>query len=109
MPQTDQLFEDFYKLLKEDGSNVQLHDPYISYWEEQKCEVETNLDSAFNEGLDIIIISTGHSLYKNNDTLSRIMNLNDLMIYDTVGLFSKEQIEELMTKNTLSVLGRGDI
>ncbi len=101
--------EPLYKLLKEDGSNVQLHDPYISYWEEQKCEVETNLDSAFNEGLDIIIISTGHSLYKNNDTLSRIMNLNDLMIYDTVGLFSKEQIEELMTKNTLSVLGRGDI
>lgn len=101
--------EPLYKLLKEEGSNIKIHDPYIKFWEEQNCNVENDFDSIIKDNFDLIIISTGHSFYSNNDTFSKIMDLKPLKIYDTIGLFSKEQIRKLISKHNLSVLGRGDI
>ncbi len=101
--------ESLYELIKDERANIKLHDPYVSYWEEQGCKVETDLKKVFSFESDLIIISTGHSLYKQNYTFSKIMELKPQKIYDTVGLFSKEQLKELRTIHTLSVLGRGDI
>ena len=101
--------EPLYILLKDGGSNIKLHDPYITFWEEQNCKVENDFDSLIKNNYDLIIVSTGHSFYSNDETFSKIMNLDPLQIYDTIGLFDKEQIKELVGKHNLSVLGRGDI
>tara|TARA_B100002019_G_scaffold259207_1_gene244431 strand:- start:12969 stop:14459 length:1491 start_codon:yes stop_codon:yes gene_type:complete len=101
--------EPLYKLLREEGSNIIIHDPYITFWEEQNCKVENDFDSVIKDNYDLIIVSTGHSFYSNDETFSKIMNLDPLQIYDTIGLFGKEQIKELVGKHNLSVLGRGDI
>lgn len=101
--------EPLYILLKDGGSNIKLHDPYITFWEEQNCKVENDFDSLIKNNYDLIIVSTGHSFYSNDETFSKIMKLDPLQIYDTIGLFDKEQIKELVGKHNLSVLGRGDI
>jgi UDP-N-acetyl-D-glucosamine dehydrogenase len=101
--------EPLFKLLKDGDSIIELHDPYITFWEEQNCKVETDFDLVIDNDFDMIIISTGHSFYAKKDTFSKILNLKSLQIYDTIGLFSKEQIEQLTKKHDFSVLGRGDI
>ena len=37
------------------------------------------------------------------------MKKDKLMILDSVGLFSQSEIDRLLTKHNLKVLGRGDI
>ena len=86
-----------------------LHDPYIQYWEEQDCKVENNIDVVLKNNPEIIIISTGHSLYKKEETLSKLMQLKPCKIFDTVGIYNQLQLSRLNEKHTLSVLGRGDI
>jgi len=38
-----------------------------------------------------------------------LMALNPALIYDTIGLFDKEQLLILQSKHKVSVLGRGDL
>ena len=59
--------------------------------------------------MDIIIISTGHSIYKDEKTVEMIFNLEPLFIYDTIGHLSQKQISKLRKKHTVKVLGRGDL
>jgi hypothetical protein len=59
--------------------------------------------------MDIIIISTGHSIYKDDKTVDMILNLNPLFIYDTIGHLSQKQINKLQKKHMVKVLGRGDL
>jgi hypothetical protein len=58
---------------------------------------------------DIIIISTGHTIYKNQKTIDILYNLDSAFIYDTIGLLSADQIKYLQQKHTIKVLGRGDL
>ena len=95
--------------VQESNAQVYLHDPFISFWQELECKVYTNIDDVLDRDPDIIIISTGHSAYRENSTLKKIMKLNSTKIFDTIGLFSSEQINQLEKKHTVSVLGRGDI
>jgi nucleotide sugar dehydrogenase len=96
-------------LVKKHKAMALLHDPYIQYWEEQSCKVENNIDVILKKNPEIIIISTGHSLYKNDEILSKLMLINPCKIFDTVGIFSESQLIELNEKHIVSVLGRGDI
>ena len=96
-------------LVKKHKAMALLHDPYIQYWEEQSCKVENNIDVILKKNPEIIIISTGHSLYKNDEMLSKLMLINPCKIFDTVGIFSESQLIELNEKHIVSVLGRGDI
>ncbi len=98
-----------HDLVEREGANVDVHDPYVNYWEEKDIHINKNLNEILNDQVDLIIISTGHTLYKDKKNISLLMNINSLMIYDTVGMFSGSQILKLQKKHRVSVLGRGDI
>ncbi len=101
--------EGLYKMIKDSSANVFFHDPFISFWPEQKVKIETDLNMVLAENIDMIVISAGHSIYKEDDTVNKLLKLESLDIYDTLGLFSEMQILELNKKHNLSILGRGDI
>jgi UDP-N-acetyl-D-glucosamine dehydrogenase len=100
--------EPLVEMVRETGAEIVLHDPFVSYWEEQKCGVESNLTAVLDLTADLIIVSAGHSQYKLGSTIDKLMALNPVLIYDTIGLFDKEQLLILQSKHKVSVLGRGD-
>ena len=100
--------EPLLKMIKDAGAQIILHDPFVTYWEDQKCNIESELSSVLDSNSDLIIVSAAHSQYKVKSTIDKIMSLNKLFIFDTIGLFSKEQLLTLSTKHKVSVLGRGD-
>ena len=97
------------EMVRETGAEIVLHDPFVSYWEEQKCNVESDLNTVLDSTIDLIVVSAGHSQYKQESTIDKLMALNSALIYDTIGLFDKEQLSILQSKHKVSVLGRGDI
>jgi len=97
------------EMVRETGAEIVLHDPFVSYWEEQKCNVESDLNVALDSTTDLIVVSAGHSQYKLKSTIDKLMALNPALIYDTIGLFDKEQLLILQNKHKVSVLGRGDL
>jgi UDP-N-acetyl-D-glucosamine dehydrogenase len=101
--------ENLYNYLLEEGASILCHDPYIEYWDEKSIEIIQNLSTHLKNALDIIIISTGHSIYRDDNTLEMIFNLEPLFIYDTIGHLSQKQISKLRKKHTVKVLGRGDL
>jgi UDP-N-acetyl-D-glucosamine dehydrogenase len=101
--------EPLVEMVRETGAKIELHDPFISYWEEQKCNVESDLNVVLNLPTDLIVVSAGHSQYKLKSTIDKLMTLNPVLIYDTIGLFDKEQLLILQSKHKISVLGRGDL
>jgi nucleotide sugar dehydrogenase len=101
--------EPLVEMVRETGAEIVLHDPFISYWEEQRCNVESDLNAVLDSTTDLIIVSAGHSRYKLKSTIDKLMALNPALIYDTIGLFNKEQLLILQSKHKVSVLGRGDL
>tara|TARA_B100000674_G_C37924442_1_gene954863 strand:+ start:360 stop:1847 length:1488 start_codon:yes stop_codon:yes gene_type:complete len=101
--------EGLYKMITNSGAKVFLHDPFLSFWPEQNIKVESDLNTVLSKKPNMIIISSGHSIYKKDETVNKILKLDNLDIYDTLGLFSKKQIETLTKKHNLSILGRGDV
>jgi len=99
----------FYDFLSKAGAIIDCHDPYVDYWEEQSLSMNKELIEHLNQRLDIIIFSTGHSLYNQDETLEMIYNLDPLFIFDTIGHLSKKQVDFLKKKHSLKILGRGDI
>ena len=97
------------EMVRETGAKIVLHDPFVSYWEEQKCSVESDLNAVLDSTTDLIVVSAGHSQYKLESTIDKLMALTPALIYDTIGLFDKEQLLILQSKHKVSVLGRGDI
>ena len=101
--------EPLVEMVRETGAEIILHDPFVSYWEEQKCFVESDLNSVLDSTTDLIVLSAGHSQYKLKSTIDKLMALKSTLIYDTIGLFDKEQLLILQSKHKVSVLGRGDL
>jgi nucleotide sugar dehydrogenase len=103
--------EVFYNCLSIDNVKISLHDPYVSEWEEKNLKVTDDWRCLLIQKYDIIVISTGHSLYRNNDELKNLLREYNTgsLLYDTIGIFTKE--EELDFKSFLNfqVLGRGDM
>ena len=58
---------------------------------------------------DLIVVSAGHTEYKSSDTIEQLLRLAPSQIFDSIGLFSDEQILLLQQKHAVSVLGRGDL
>ena len=100
--------EPLVEMVREAGADIVLHDPFVSYWEEQKCDVESDINAVLDLTADLIIVSAGHSQYKLESTIDKLMSLNPVKIFDTIGLFNKEQLLILQSKHKVSVLGRGD-
>ena len=98
-----------YNYLSETKAIILCHDPYVKYWEEQSLEIEQDLMHLIGSSPDIIIISTGHTIYKHKKTINALLDLDPTFIYDTIGLLSNDQINMLNKQHTVKVLGRGDL
>jgi UDP-N-acetyl-D-glucosamine dehydrogenase len=96
-------------LIREETDRIQLHDSFVSYWEEQDCVVESDLFRILDLDTDLVIISAGHSEYRTKDTLNKLMMMKPMFIYDSIGLFSPSELKELRGKHKVSVLGCGNI
>lgn len=101
--------ETLVNMVRKAGSKIKLHDPFVSYWEEQKCHIESDLSTVLEFNPDLVIISTGHNIYKKESTIEKLMALAPAQIFDTIGLFNKDQLLKLQTRHVVSVLGRGDV
>ena len=101
--------EPLANMIKDAGAYVTFHDPFVSYWEEQNCNINSNLDDILDATIDLVIISAGHSQYKLESTIDKLMALDSTLIYDTIGLFNRRQLLTLQSKHKVSVLGRGDL
>jgi nucleotide sugar dehydrogenase len=101
--------ESFYRRLVSAEAVVSVHDPYINHWSETGLVPFTDLDEALKINPNIVIISAGHSLYRRQETIEKILACKPMWLYDTIGLFSAEQIAGLRQKHHVIVLGRGDL
>ena len=97
------------EMVRETGAEIVLHDPFISYWEELRYDVGSDLAVIIGSSPELIIISAGHSEYRSPETMLKFLEVEPTSIYDTIGLLSNEQIALLQEKHVVSVLGRGDI
>ena len=96
-------------LLKKEECTMYFNDPYVTFWEEMNADIKDNFNDLSNP-LDVIIISTGHTLYKKNkDLLNKIIDKDKLIVFDTIGILSDDEITLLSKKHIVKVLGRGDI
>ena len=103
------IIEKLYNFLSEANAFISCHDPYVKYWDEQSLEIGQDLNTHLSSSPDIIIISTGHTLYKNKKTIDVLLTLPSAFIYDTIGLLSADQINILKQNHIVKVLGRGDL
>lgn len=101
--------EPLVEMMRESGAEIVLHDPYVSFWEEQNCNVNSDLNIVLDSASDLIIVSAGHAQYKLESTIDKLISLKPTFIYDTIGLFDKNQLSILQSKHKVSVLGRGDL
>lgn len=99
----------FYDCLQASGARILLHDPYVSHWEEKGRAVHKNLDEALSERPQVVVVSTGHKVYSEQSTIDALMAQKGLFIYDTIGVYSAEQIVRLRDRHNVKVLGRGDL
>ncbi len=100
----------FYNCLISENAKIQLHDPFVSYWEEKEMKVNNSLNDVLAFSYDIIVFSTGHNEYADNKILiDRLIDMDNLIIYDTIGILNTKEITLLKKKHVVYVLGRGDI
>jgi UDP-N-acetyl-D-glucosamine dehydrogenase len=102
--------EGFYDQLEAAGCDIYTHDPHVLYWEEKDTWVNQDLDSLLENEYDIIAVTTGHKEYRNNPSLlEKLMKQPAGCMYDTIGVWSNEEIRQLSTKHLTKVIGRGDL
>jgi len=101
--------EYFYRCLLKAGVTISTHDPYVSTWPELDIKPYQILSEALLEQPDVAVISTGHRIYQHEKTIKTLLDSKPMLVYDTIGLLSKEQIIRLQQKHKVIVLGRGDL
>jgi UDP-N-acetyl-D-mannosaminuronate dehydrogenase len=101
--------EYFCRCLLNAGAIVASHDPYVCIWPELNMKPCRILSEALRDQPDVVVISTGHHLYQEEETINVLFECKSMLIYDTIGLLSKEQINKLQQKHKVIVLGRGDL
>ena len=100
----------FYDCMIESGAVLTLHDPYVSYWSEKKINIENKFENVISKNYEIIVITTAHTFYSKNKDLIQYFNENkNVFIYDTVGIFSEEELDKIKNKKRIKILGRGNI
>lgn len=102
--------EGFYDQLLAAGALVSLHDPHVKYWEEKDSWINQDIDGLLEEQYDVVVITTGHKDYRGNAALlEKLIQQPAGFIYDTIGVLSKEEIQQLQQKHVVKVIGRGDL
>ncbi len=102
--------EGFYDQLINAGCEITLHDPHVKYWEEKDIWVNQNLEELLEDECDVVVITTGHKDYRSNERLiNALLSKSASFMYDTIGVWTKEEIKALGEKHIVKVLGRGDL
>ena len=101
--------EPFYLNCIDNKAIVDTHDPYVQHWDEIDVRVSQDLDEKLDMSWDIIVFSAAHSDYKNPKVISKISNMSNVKILDTLGILKQKDIVKLNKNNIVKVLGRGDI
>ena len=101
--------EPFYNNCILHHAEVDIHDPFVEFWEELNIKVYPDLENKLIKDWDIIVFSTAHSYYKNSMIINKISKMSNVMIYDSVGILREIDILKLNKNNIVKVLGRGDI
>ena len=101
--------EYFYKFLKKNNYLINIYDPYVDYWKENKITSITK-NKFYELDCDAIILCTGHQKFKGNRYfLKKLIEKKNLVIIDLVGILKENEINKLKKKHHIKVLGRGDI
>ncbi len=99
-----------YEQLIGAGCQVTLHDPHVMYWEEKRMRVNNDLDELLKQAYDLVIVTTGHKDYRSNAALiDKLLLQERAFIYDTIGILSDNEINQLKSKHVVKVIGRGDL
>jgi UDP-N-acetyl-D-mannosaminuronate dehydrogenase len=101
--------EPFCRCLLRAGAHVLAHDPYVRDWPGTGISPLADIDEALASGPEIVVICTGHRLYRREETVRALFVRDPMWIYDTIGLLPAEQINKLRERHTFIVLGRGDL
>jgi UDP-N-acetyl-D-glucosamine dehydrogenase len=100
--------EILYKRLVQSFAMIQLHDPYIKYWEEVNTYVETDIESFINDRFDIIVFCTRHNIYLQDQKFNIWLNsLKNKIIFDTNLILNIEKIHLLKKNNVVKIIGNG--
>ena len=102
--------EDFYNRLSVRFDNIRCHDPYVSFWGELDLEIETSLENFLACNFDVLIVTTGHRDYLQNDAIYNLIaeSRNEMTIIDTVGLLDLSKLPRNFSQNkNFYVLGVG--
>ena len=99
----------FYDLIKKETSFIDLHDPYVSFWDEKNKKIEQSIEISLSKKYDVIIFTTAHTFYKKRKILTFLSQMKNSIIYDTVGIFNDLQLKQLQKNHKVIILGRGDI
>jgi hypothetical protein len=91
------------------GVSISAHDQYVSSWTETGVQPYIGFSDALKTQPDIVVISAGHRLYQQEESVDLLLSCDPLWVYDTIGLLSEAQIRKLREKHTVIVLGRGDL
>ena len=71
--------------------------------------VDSDIENALKVDFDVLAITASHSEYKSNRYLMDVLERrSDLIVFDTVGVFTEEELAMVASKHHLLVLGRGD-
>ncbi len=103
--------EGIYNQLEAAGCEIVVQDPHVSNWEEKSLFPVQKLEEVFQGShYDIMVITTGHREYRNNPMFIDMLLAQPAgFVYDTIGILTKEEIEQLSKRHTVKVLGRGDL
>jgi UDP-N-acetyl-D-glucosamine dehydrogenase len=102
--------EPFFDYLESEGAEVSVYDPYVDVWEEKGIEVSSDLNTLLKEDIDILAFCTNHNEFINNDSLIQtISKIDNLFIFDTIGVLNQKEIDVLKQNHIVKVVGRGDI
>ena len=99
----------FHECLINKGCKVFLHDPYVAFWQEKSLKVNKNLEEVLSQSYDVVVISTGHSVYKTDKFLEQLIKNKPKIVFDTIGIFSEKDIKSLKKVTRICILGRGDL
>jgi UDP-N-acetyl-D-glucosamine dehydrogenase len=86
----------FYDLCKNEGAVMQLHDPLVSYWVEEKVDVHTSMDALRSLTHDVAVFAVRHSEYIRmtaREILSALPGVS--VVVDTFNIISDNVAEEL--------------
>jgi UDP-N-acetyl-D-glucosamine dehydrogenase len=100
--------ETIYKGLLLENVDITLHDPYVSFWQEQNVNTDSD-EAILNKTFDAVFLGTPHSKYLIGGFLEKVLlKHKELIVFDPHGAISNE-IKEKFSNNLYKIIGRGDV